>query len=68
MWHVYLEYMSEKRLLKLHKCQLLKEKNICIVSYTFVSTKLFKKHYKLSYNTFVYQTEGILNYIHLDVW
>jgi len=66
LWHMRLGHMSQLGLAELSKRGLLKEyKND---EMKFCEHCVFGKHKRVKFNTAVHTTEGILDYVHADLW
>lgn len=63
--HAYLRHMNERRLLKLYKHQFLNGIKSC--KFDFYKHYIFKKNYKMSFNTIIHWTKYILDYIYLNI-
>jgi hypothetical protein len=66
LWHMRLGHMSEQGMLELHKRNLLKGVKTCKLNlYKFY---VLGKHNRVQFKTAAHKTEGILDYVHSDVW
>ena len=66
LWHMRLGHMSEIGLTKLSKRGLLDGHSIGKLK--FCEHCVFGKHKRVRFNTSVHTTEGILDYVHSDLW
>jgi hypothetical protein len=66
LWHMHLGYMSQLSLAELNKRGLLKGYNNNELE--FCEHCVFGKHKRVKFNTSVHTTEGILDYVHADLW
>ena len=66
LWHMRLGHMSEWGILELYKRNLLKGVKMCKLD--FCKFYVLGKHNRVQFKTTTHQTEGIMNYVHSDVW
>jgi len=66
LWHMRLGHMSQLGLAELSKRGLLKGYNNDEME--FCEHCIFGKHKRVKFNTAVHSTEGILDYVHADLW
>ena len=66
LWHMRLGHAGEKSLQKLAMQGLLKGANTCKLD--FCEQCVMGKKTRLKFGTTIHNTEGILDYIHTDVW
>ena len=66
LWHLRLGHMSQKGLLILSKRGLLGDKNFSDIE--FCEHCIFGKQKRISFGTGVHISQGILDYIHSDLW
>ncbi|GJW03442.1 retrotransposon protein, putative, ty1-copia subclass [Tanacetum coccineum] len=66
LWHMRLGHMSELGLTVLSKRGLLDGQ--CVGKLEFCEHCIFGKHKRVKFNTSVHTTEGILDYVHSDLW
>ncbi len=66
LWHMRLGHMSELGLAELSKRGLLDGHSIGKLK--FCEHCIFGKHKRVKFNTSVHTTEGILDYVHSDLW
>ena len=66
LWHMRLGHMSELGLSELNKRGLLNGYNAGKLK--FCEHCIFGKHKRVKFNTAVHTTEGILDYVHSDLW
>jgi transposase InsO family protein len=61
-----LGHMSERGMLELHKKNLLKSVKTCKLD--FCKFYILGKHNRVQFKTNTYKTDGIMDYVHSDVW
>jgi len=61
-----LGHMGERGMLELHKRNLLKGVKTCKID--FCKLCILGKQNRVQFKTATHKTEGILDYVHLDVW
>lgn len=66
LWHMRLGHMSELGLSVLSKRGLLDGQ--CTGKLDFCEHCIFGKHKRVKFNTSVHTTQGILDYVHSDIW
>ena len=66
LWHMRLGHVGEKVLQSLVKQGILKDAKTRNVG--FYEHCVLGKHTKVKFGTTIYRTEGILDYVHSDVW
>nr|GEX62887.1 retrotransposon protein, putative, Ty1-copia subclass [Tanacetum cinerariifolium] len=66
LWHMRLGHMSELGLTALSRRGLLDGQ--CVGKLKFCEHCIFGKHKRVKFNTSVHTTEGILDYVHSDLW
>jgi hypothetical protein len=66
LWHMRLGHMSQLGLAELSKRGLLKGYNNNELE--FCEYCVFGKHKQVKFNTSIHTTEGILDYVHADLW
>ncbi|WCJ18000.1 Transposon Ty1-LR1 Gag-Pol polyprotein [Euphorbia peplus] len=66
LWHMRLAHLSESGMTELHKRNLLHGVKSCKLD--FCKFCVLGKQTKVSFNTGKHTTEGILDYVHSDVW
>nr|GFB48752.1 retrotransposon protein, putative, Ty1-copia subclass [Tanacetum cinerariifolium] len=66
LWHMRLRHMSELGLTALSRRGLLDGQ--CVGKLKFCEYCIFGKHKRVKFNTSVHTTEGILDYVHSDLW
>jgi len=66
LWHMRLGHMGERGMLELHKRNLLKGVKTCKID--FCKLCILGKQNRVQFKTATHKTEGILDYVHLDVW
>ena len=66
LWHMRLGHMGERGMMKLHKRNLLKGIKTCKLD--FCKYGVFGKQNKVQLKTTTHKTEGVLNYVHIDIW
>jgi hypothetical protein len=66
LWHMHLGHMSQFGLAELSKRGLLKGYNNNELE--FCEHCVFGKHKRVKFNTSIHTTEGILDYVHADLW
>jgi hypothetical protein len=66
LWHMRLGHMGERGMLELHKRNLLKGVKTCKLD--FCKLCILGKQNRVQFKTATHKTEGILDYVHLDVW
>jgi hypothetical protein len=66
LWHMRLGHMSQLGLAELSKRGLLKGYNNNELE--FCEHCVFGKHKRVKFNTSIHTTEGILDYVHADLW
>nr|GEV80080.1 hypothetical protein [Tanacetum cinerariifolium] len=66
LWHMRLGHMSELGLTALSRRGLLDGQ--CVGKLKFCKHCIFDKHKRVKFNTSVHTTEGILDYVHSDLW
>jgi hypothetical protein len=66
LWHMRLGHMSQLGLVELSKRGLLKGYNNNELE--FCEHCVFGKHKRVKFNTSIHTTEGILDYVHADLW
>jgi hypothetical protein len=66
LWHMRLGRMSERGMLELHKKNLLKGVKTCKLD--FCKFYVMGKQNRVQFKTATHKTEGILDYVHSDVW
>ena len=66
LWHMLLRHLGEHGMMELHKKKLLKGIKICKLE--FCKYCVFGKQNKVQFKTVTHKTEGILDYVHIDIW
>ncbi|KAL0448238.1 UNVERIFIED_CONTAM: Retrovirus-related Pol polyprotein from transposon TNT 1-94 [Sesamum latifolium] len=66
LWHMCLGHLSERGMTELHKRNLLHGVKSCKLN--FCKFCVLEKQTKVSFMTGKHKTEGILDYVHSDVW
>ena len=66
LWHMRLGHAREKAMQGLVKQGLLKGVKTCKLD--FYEHYVLGKQIKMKFGTAVHQTEGIFDYVHMDVW
>ena len=66
IWHMRLGHMSKLSMAELTKRELLDGSNISELD--FCEHCIFGKHKRVKFNVVVHTTEGILDYVHADLW
>ncbi len=66
LWHMRLGHMGERGMLELHRRNLLKGMKTCKLD--FCKYCVLGKQTKVQFKTATHKTEGILDYVHSDVW
>ena len=66
LWHMRLGHLSERGMTELHKRNLLHGVKTCKLD--FCKFCVLGKHTRVSFMTGKHRTEGILDYVHSDVW
>ena len=66
LWHMRLGHMGERGMLELHKRDLLKGVKTCKLE--FCKFCVLGKQSKVQFKTATNKTEGILDYVHTDLW
>ena len=66
IWHMRLGHMSKLGMVELTRRELLDECNIS--ESEFCEHCIFGKHKRVKFNVVVHTTEGILDYVHADLW
>ncbi|CAN1842964.1 Retrovirus-related Pol polyprotein from transposon TNT 1-94 [Linum perenne] len=66
IWHMHLGHMSEAGMAELSRRGLLAGCNASNLE--FCEHCVFGKHKRVKFNTSVHTTEGILDYVHSDLW
>ncbi|KAL5564235.1 hypothetical protein UlMin_027399 [Ulmus minor] len=66
LWHMCLGHLSEHRLNKLHKRNLLKGVKGCKLD--FYKICVIGKQRRVSFSTSSHTSKGILDYVHIHVW
>jgi hypothetical protein len=66
LWHMRLGHMSERSMLELHKKNLLKGVKTC--KFDFCKFYVLGKQNRVQFKTATHKTEGILDYVHSNVW
>ena len=66
LWHMRLGHMSERGMVELHKRNLLKGIKTCTLD--FCKYCVLGKQNRVQFKTAMHKTEGILDYVHTDVW
>jgi hypothetical protein len=66
LWHMRLGHMSERGMLELHKRNLLKGVKTCKLD--LCKFCILGKQNRVQFKTTIHKTEGILDYVHSDVW
>jgi hypothetical protein len=66
LWHMRLGHMSERGMLELHKKNLLKGVKTCKLD--FCKFCVLGKQNRVQFKTATHKTEGIMDYVHSDVW
>ena len=66
LWHMRLGHMSELGMIELVKRELIDGCNLS--KFEFCEHCIFGKHKRVKFNASVHTTEGILDYVHADVW
>ena len=66
LWHMRLGHMSELGMAELLKRELIDGCNLS--KFEFCEHCIFGKHKSVKFNASVHTTEGILDYVHADVW
>ena len=66
LWHMWLGHISKRGMLKLHKRNLLKSVKMCKLD--FYKFCVLGTQNRVQFKTAAHKTEGILDYVHSDVW
>ena len=66
LWHMQLGHMGERGMMELHKRNLLNGIKTCKLD--FYKYCVFGIQNKVQFKTTTHKTEGVLNYVHTDVW
>ena len=66
LWHMRLGHMGERGMMELHKRNLLKGVKTCKLD--FCKFCVLGKQNKVQFKAAMHKTEGILDYVHTDVW
>jgi hypothetical protein len=66
LWHMWLGHMSERGILEPHNRNLLKGVKMCKLD--FYKFCVLGKENQVQFKTASHKIEGILDYVHFDVW
>ena len=66
LWHMRLGHMGEHGMRELHRRNLLKGVKSCKLD--FCKFCVLEKQNRVQFKTATHKTEGILDYVHIDVW
>jgi hypothetical protein len=66
LWHMWLGHMGERGMLELHKRNLLNGVKMCKLD--FCKFYILGKQNRVQFKTATHKTEGILDYVHSNVW
>ena len=66
LWHMRLGYIGDRGMMELHKRKLLKGIKTCKLE--FCKYCAFGKQNKVQFKTTTHKKEGILDYVHIDIW